>query len=133
MLRGRVKLQFAAFFLLSGGLAANLLLLQPWLRDEAAARAASPSDIWLADAQLAGFGDTGSITHTDAPPSKGKNGTPHVIEAFTKPDAKPPGTPGTALPAGATEVTRAVQRELKIRGYETGGADGTTSLMTRAG
>jgi peptidoglycan hydrolase-like protein with peptidoglycan-binding domain len=29
-------------------------------------------------------------------------------------------------------VTRAVQRELKIRGYETGSADGSQSLMTRA-
>jgi peptidoglycan hydrolase-like protein with peptidoglycan-binding domain len=129
MLRGRVKLQFAAFFLLSGGLAANLLLLQPWLREETAARAASPSDTWLADAQLAGFGDTGSITRADAPLSNGKTSAPNVIEAFTKPDAK---TPDAALPAGATEVTGAVQRELKIRGYETGSADGTTSLMTRA-
>jgi peptidoglycan hydrolase-like protein with peptidoglycan-binding domain len=116
MLRGRVKLQFAAFFLLSGGLAANLLLLQPWLREETAARAASPSDTWLADAQLAGFGDTGSITRADAPLSNGKTSAPNVIEAFTKPDA----------------LTGAVQRELKIRGYETGSADGTTSLMTRA-
>jgi peptidoglycan hydrolase-like protein with peptidoglycan-binding domain len=127
MLPGRVKLQFAAFFLLSGGLAANLLLLQPLLREQSAARAASPSDTWLADAQLAGFGDTGSITR--APASNGKTNSPNVVEAFTKPDAK---TSGTALPADATEVARAVQRELKIRGYETGGADGTTSLMTRA-
>lgn len=129
MLHGRVKLQLAAFFLLSGGLAANLLLLQPLLREQSAARAASPSDTWLADAQLAGFGDTGSITRADAPAANGKASPPNVIEAFTKPDAK---TSGAALPADATEVARAVQRELKIRGYETGAADGTTSLMTRA-
>jgi peptidoglycan hydrolase-like protein with peptidoglycan-binding domain len=126
MLPGRVKLQFAAFVLLSGGLAANLLLLQPLLREESAARATSPSDTWLADAQIAGFGDTGSIARTDAPSSTAKSNPSDVIEAFTKPDAK------TALPADATEVTRAVQRELQIRGYETGGADGASSLMTRA-
>lgn len=126
MLPGRVKLQFAAFFLLSGGLAANLLLLQPLLREQNAAHAASPGDTWLADAQLPGFGDTGSITRADTPPSTAKTNSQNVIEAFTKPDAK------AALPANATEVTRAVQRELQIRGYETGGADGTPSLMTRA-
>ena len=126
MLPGRVKLQFAAFFLLSGGLAANLLLLQPLLRQDSAAHATSPGDTWLADAQIAGVGDTGSITRTDTPPPAAKSNAPNVIEAFTKPDAK------TALPADATEVTRAVQRELGIRGYETGGADGATSLMTRA-
>ena len=129
MLPGRVKLQFAAFFLLSGGLAANLLLLQPLLHEHSAARAASPGDTWLADAQLAGFGDTGSITRTDTPPSTAKTNAQNVIEAFTKPDAK---AAGAALHVDATEVTRAVQRELQIRGYETGGADGTPSLMTRA-
>ena len=129
MLPGRVKLQFAAFFLLSGGLAANLLLLQPFLREQSAARAPAQGDTWLADAQLAGFGDTGSIARADTPPSTSKMNSRNVIEAFTKPDAK---TTGAALPADATEVTRAVQRELQIRGYETGGADGTPSLMTRA-
>ncbi len=126
MLPGRVKLQFAAFVLLSGGLAANLLLPQPLLREESAARAAPPGDTWLADAQLPGFGDTGSITRADTPPPTGKTNSQNVIEAFTKPDAK------AALPADATELTRAVQRELQIRGYETGGADGTLRLMTRA-
>jgi peptidoglycan hydrolase-like protein with peptidoglycan-binding domain len=36
-----------------------------------------------------------------------------------------------AKAASATEVTRAVQRELQIRGYETGGSDGIAGLMTR--
>ncbi len=129
MLRGRLKLQFAAFLLLSGGLAANLLLLQPLLREGTAARSASSGDTWLADAQLAAFGDTGSITTASAPAANGRGNQPGVIEAFTKPDTK---SAGAALPADATEVARAVQRELKIRGYETGPADGTTSLMTRA-
>ena len=53
-------------------------------------------------------------------------GQPSVLEAFGKPEA------GATPAAGATEVTRAVQRELKIRGYETGSADGSQSLMTRA-
>ena len=121
MLRGRLKLQFAAFFLLSGGLAANLLLLQPLLREQSAQSSGAQGDTWLADAQIAGFGDTGSITRSDAEATK-----PSVLEAFSKPEAS--ATPA----AGATEVTRAVQRELKIRGYETGSADGSQSLMTRA-
>ena len=121
MLRGRLKLQFAAFFLLSGGLAANLLLLQPLLREQSAQSSGAQGDTWLADAQIAGIGDTGSITRSDAEATK-----PSVLEAFSKPEAS--ATPA----AGATEVTRAVQRELKIRGYETGSADGSQSLMTRA-
>ncbi len=129
MLPGRVKLQFAAFFLLSGGLAANLLLLQPLLREESAARSAASAETWLADAQPVGFGDTGSITRADAATPAGKAKGQSVIEAFTKPGAK---TAAAALPADANELTRAVQRELKIRGYETGATDGTTSLMTRA-
>jgi peptidoglycan hydrolase-like protein with peptidoglycan-binding domain len=121
MLRGRLKLQFAAFILLSGGLAANLLLLQPLLREQSAQSSGAQGDTWLADAQVAGFGDTGSITRADAEATK-----PSVLKAFGKPEA-------SATPAvGATEVTRAVQRELKVRGYETGGADGSQSLMTRA-
>jgi peptidoglycan hydrolase-like protein with peptidoglycan-binding domain len=124
-----MKLQFAAFFLLSGGLVANLLLLQPLLREESATRAAAGGDTWLADAQLAGFGDTGSITRADTPPATAKPNAQDVIEAFTKPATK---ASGAVLPADATEVTRAVQRELQIRGYGTGGADGAPSLMTRA-
>jgi peptidoglycan hydrolase-like protein with peptidoglycan-binding domain len=121
MLRGRLKLQFAAFFLLSGALAANLLLLQPLLREQSAQSSGAQGDTWLADAQIAGVGDTGSITRSDAEATK-----PSVLEAFSKPEAS------TTPAVDATEVTRAVQRELKIRGYETGSADGSPSLMTRA-
>jgi peptidoglycan hydrolase-like protein with peptidoglycan-binding domain len=125
MLPGRIKLQFAAFLLLSGALAANLLLLQPFLREESAARASSQRDTWLADAQLAGFGDTGSITRQETSPPASANSV-NVIEAFSKPEAQ------AAAPTDAIEVTRAVQRELKIRGYETGEADGAATVMTRA-
>jgi peptidoglycan hydrolase-like protein with peptidoglycan-binding domain len=121
MLHGRLKLQFAAFFLLSGGLAANLLVLQPLLREQSAQSSGAQGDTWLADAQIAGIGDTGSITRSDAEATKAS-----VLEAFSKPEAS--ATPA----AGATEVTRAVQRELKVRGYETGSVDGSPSLMTRA-
>jgi peptidoglycan hydrolase-like protein with peptidoglycan-binding domain len=126
MLPGRIKLQFAAFFLLSGALAANLLLLQPLLREQSAARTATPRDTWLADAHLAGFGDTGSISRGESQPAASTPPAVNVIEAFTKPEGQTP------APGDATEVTRAVQRELKIRGYETGGSDGATTLMTRA-
>jgi peptidoglycan hydrolase-like protein with peptidoglycan-binding domain len=36
------------------------------------------------------------------------------------------------VPHDAGDVTRAVQRELQIRGYETGAADGVAGVMTRA-
>jgi peptidoglycan hydrolase-like protein with peptidoglycan-binding domain len=122
MLPGRVKLQLAAFLLLSGGVAANLLL-QPLGRGAAGRAGPSSGESRLADAQGAGFGDTGSIAR---PPRDGDRGgrspkaaSDHAIAAVE-------------IPEGSSEVTRAVQRELKARGYETGAADGAASSVTRA-
>lgn len=110
---GRVNLQLVAFLLLSGGVAINLLVLQP---NDRPTTARAPSGARVAAVQGAGL-DTGSISRTPLP----------VIE---------PG-PGSAaamldLPRGRSEITRAVQRELQIRGYETGGVDGVAGSMTRA-
>ncbi len=105
MLSGRVKLQLVAFLLLSGGVAANLFFLQPHARrGQNLGRMASVEPI--------GFGDTGSIGRADA------------VERVDLTQI--------AIPKDADDVTRAVQRELQARGYETGGSDGVAGLMTRA-
>jgi peptidoglycan hydrolase-like protein with peptidoglycan-binding domain len=112
MVSGRVKLQLIAFSLLSGGVAANLLILQPSTRSSGESRMASAGPI--------GFGDTGSIERTGLDQQGGVMIPPAVIQS-TGP-----------IPEDAADVTRAVQRELQIRGYETGGVDGVAGLMTRA-
>jgi peptidoglycan hydrolase-like protein with peptidoglycan-binding domain len=114
MLQGRVRLQLVAFLLLSGGVAGNLFLLQPHTRAPGAARIAEPhGEINVATLEPVGtaepirFGDTGSIARDSSAAS---------------PD----------IPTASADVTRAVQRELRIRGYETGAADGVEGLVTRA-
>jgi len=114
MAPSRLKLQLVAFLLLSGGVAANLFLLQPQGSGLAATEPGQPwGTIQMAEAERAGFvGDTGSI---GAPHRRGR-GSEAAVE----------------LPHDIAEVTRAVQRELRIRGYETGAVDGVPGLMTRA-
>jgi peptidoglycan hydrolase-like protein with peptidoglycan-binding domain len=115
MLSGRVKLQLIAFFLLSGGVAGNLLLLQPNLR----ASRDSASGRQMASTQATGFGDTGSIERSSLEPVGTR--TPAMAETAT-----------IELPRDAADVTRAIQRELNVRGYETGAADGIAGTLTRA-
>jgi peptidoglycan hydrolase-like protein with peptidoglycan-binding domain len=106
MLSGRMKLQLAAFALLSGGVAGNLFLLQPQMRRGEGERQ-------MAGAEAIVVGDTGSIGRPYEP-------SPVDPAATIK------------IPEGAADVTRAVQRELQVRGYETGGVDGVEGVMTRA-
>ena len=120
MLPVRMKLQLFAFVLLSGGVAANLFLLQPG-RGHGIARATQPADdsLFAAVADTS-IGDTGSIGRQSG--------------VKVPPLGSEPGTTLAAadIPQDTREVTRAVQRELRIRGYETGAADGTPSQMTQA-
>jgi peptidoglycan hydrolase-like protein with peptidoglycan-binding domain len=111
MVSGRVKLQLIAFSLLSGGVVANLLFLQPHTHG-------SGSLSRMASAAPVGF-DTGSIARPDGDRYSGMIIPPAAIQ------------PASGFPEDATDVTRAVQRELQIRGYETGGVDGVAGLMTR--
>ncbi len=117
MLPKRVTVQLLAFLVLTGGVAANVFFLQTSGRSTSAR--VSDTTAWnIAAIEAAEFGDTGSIGR-------------HAGEA--KPS---PGLNLAALGAGgakksADEVTRAVQRELQIRGYETGGRDGIVGVMTR--
>ena len=113
MLSGRVKLQLIGFFLLSAGVAGNLFLLQPQMRgSRGEARQ-------VASANPSGFGDTGSIERSKLEPVRAT--APGVASIST-----------IEIPRDAADVTRAIQRELEVRGYETGGADGVVGIMTRA-
>lgn len=114
MVPGRIKLQLFAFLLLSGGVAANILVLQPLSQARQVAEApADPADRYV------GFGNTGALSNGSEAPR------PRYADGVRKTTDEP-------TPAQAADMTRAVQRELRLRGYETGGSDGAETLMTRA-
>jgi len=108
MLPSRLKLQLIAFFVLSAGVAANLLLLQS---HRGVGRAGESR---MAQIKHVGFGDTGSIG------TAGERGETLGTIADVE------------MPDNHVDVTRAVQRELKTRGYATGTSGGAPSLVTRA-
>jgi len=114
MLHGRLKLQLFAFLLLSGGVAANLLL-QSRSRD-------------VEEAHLAA-GETGSVGRS------GLAGTGGALSRLAD-DMAIGGATGmiatVQIPEDTMDVTRAVQRELQARGYETGAPEGVPSLLTSA-
>lgn len=116
MLPKRVKVQLLAFLVLSGGVAANVFFLQSGSRDAPGGRGTDASAWNIAAIEAAEFGDTGSI------------GRP--ANAVTTP-AGSLDLAALSKSGGEVDVTRAVQRELQIRGYETGGRDGVTGAMTR--
>ncbi len=120
MSTGRVKLQLVAFLALSGGVAANILLLQSNGRGSSESR--------VAQAPVFSFGDTGSITRAGV--SEGEADRSRFAKLASDPAE---GSAAAAqIPHDTTDVTRAVQRELQIRGYETGAADGVAGMVTRA-
>jgi peptidoglycan hydrolase-like protein with peptidoglycan-binding domain len=114
MSSGRVKLQLIAFLLLSGGVAANLFFLQPRARGSDGEGMDARR---MASADPIGVGDTGSIGRPGARSDAG----------LTASSLLP-----VSIPHDGADLTRAVQRELQVRGYETGGVDGVAGLMTRA-
>mgnify|MGYP000268176642 CR=1 FL=1 len=113
----KVTLQLLAFLVLTGGVAANVFFMQASGRAPPSGQP-SASEAWnIAAIEAAEFGDTGSI------------GRPAPAKAL---DLAALGASGaSAKPASQQEVTRAVQRELQIRGYETGARDGVAGVMTR--
>ena len=118
MLPTKVTLQLLAFLVLAGGVAANVFFMQTSGRGPASA-AVSASEAWnIAAIEAAEFGDTGSIGHP-APANALDLAALGAGNAPTKPTSQ-------------AEVTRAVQRELQIRGYATGANDGVAGVMTRA-
>jgi peptidoglycan hydrolase-like protein with peptidoglycan-binding domain len=122
MLPNRVTVQLLAFLTLAGGVAANVFFMQSSGRGVVTAQV-SASDAWnIAAIEAAEFGDTGSIGHPAREPISPKKGL----------DLSALGAAGaSAKSTSQTEVTRAVQRELQIRGYETGARDGVAGVMTR--
>jgi peptidoglycan hydrolase-like protein with peptidoglycan-binding domain len=119
MLPGRLTMQLAAFALLSIGVAANVFFLQ---RTERVAGVTEELPWTLASAPNMEVGDTGSIDRTAETPE-----APELPKAAAAVAHDPP-PPEATSPA---DITRAVQRELQIRGYETGARDGVAGLMTR--
>lgn len=122
MLPKRVSVPLLAFFLLSVGVGANVFLLQSAGRGTQIARGVDATSWNIAAIEAAEFsGDTGSIGDgtASAHPANGLD-----ISALALDDAKP-------AAGGKAEVTRAIQRELQIRGYETGASDGVVGQMTR--
>lgn len=120
MLPKRVTVQLLSFLVLSGGVAANVFFLQPSGRSATSARVSEATAWNIAAIEAAEFGDTGSIGKpAAAKASSGLNLAALSVDA------------ASAKTSGQTEVTRAVQRELQIRGYETGARDGIVGVMTR--
>lgn len=114
---GRVRLQLVAFLSLSAGVGANVLALQPHSLERLAGRS-SPSDAQVAATSNGVFsGDTGSIAGRE---TAGRSASGSEIAA------------AVAIPRDLSDITRAVQRELKAHGYETGAIDGVVGSMTRA-
>ena len=120
MLPKRMTVQLIAFLVLSGGVAANVFFLQTGGRGAQSARVSDATAWNIAAIEAAEFGDTGSI----------ERGARNTTQATALNLAAVPSA-GDAAKGSATEVTRAVQRELQIRGYETGGSDGIAGIMTR--
>lgn len=110
-----VRLGLFAFAVLTGALATNIFILQPPHR------------------QIAGLESGGR-----GPNAGGAAATPDASASSAREAAH---VPPLAIETGAVEplsenedtaeLTRAIQRELKAKGYETGAVDGIVGLVTR--
>jgi len=107
-----------AFLVLSGGVAANVFFLQSGSRGGGLVADATAWNI--AAIEAAEFGDTGSIGQPgrDGVAANGLSITALADSASSK-------------TGDGADVTRAIQRELEIRGYETGARNGVVGTMTR--
>lgn len=112
-----LRIGLVAFTVLAVAAIINMVMLQPTNGRRAAAkpsRAVTPSEV-RPDAATMRAGERAPAAPVE------------------KSEPKPEGPQAAAAPATSTQdVTRAIQRELKERGYEAGAADGQPGLMTRA-
>lgn len=112
-----VRFAFLTFALLTGAMTANIFVFQPPGRQMAGAAPASDP---------ASLGASGwSRAHG-----------PATATAGAKPETTvPPLETGAVKPlpdaADRSDLVRAIQRELKAKGYETGAVDGVAGLVTR--
>jgi len=110
-----VRFAFLTFALLTGAMTANIFVFQPPPRQMAAAPlpiGASPGQVWT--------------SKTAAPLPAREAGSPAVVPPIETGAVKP--LPDTA---DRPDLVRAVQRELKAKGYEVGAIDGVPGLVTR--
>jgi peptidoglycan hydrolase-like protein with peptidoglycan-binding domain len=95
-----------SFVVLTGALATNVFVLQPPVRPMAG---------------LATTGTSTSVAESGIPSGRGV-----IVEPLETGTLKPAAEAGDR-----TSLTRAIQRELKGKGYETGAIDGVAGLVTR--
>lgn len=112
-----MRLGLAAFAVLAGAAIFNMVMLQPIGGRSAATRATA---VKKSEARPA---------RTDEPPSVADR---DVAQRHAAPRPAPEAAPAAPASPSAQDVTRAIQRELRERGYETGAVDGQPGLMTRA-
>ena len=115
-----VRFAFLAFALLTGAMTANIFVFQPPARQLAGsipARDASPTAAsgWTSAHGPAASGDAVAAAKPGAAVLPIETGAVKPL-----PDA-----------ADRSDLVRAVQRELKAKGYETGAVDGVAGLVTR--
>ena len=132
-----LRVGFFAFFALSTGVAINVLLLQPKLLDGEQRALAPRLPAQFETASLSGkpYGQKLKVSPAGTTPlsiglnNRSARGLGHAL----RPDHN--GVRGRFLPVNTgntAELVRAVQRELKNKGYDPGAEDGSTGLVTRA-
>lgn len=126
MLPGRKKVEFVVFLLLCVGVAGNLFLFQRGGRTSASEQTAE-----IGGTTQAGRLSEGRQNARYSRPANEVVRTELAPVATGKASAKPK---AVAAKTGddTFRVTRAIQRELKSRGYDSGAADGVPGVVTRA-
>ncbi len=136
MTQRELRLGLLAFLVLAFGLAANMLFFQNAQHVRLRAHVGTQADAIAADrARRLSLGAvetaaTPSVATRPAPSGPGMS----VLNPGTA--DRSPLTPGLAPPRGgedeSVETVRAIQRELQLKGYQPGAADGVPGLTTRA-
>lgn len=120
MLPKRISVPLIAFLVLSGGVGANVFLLQSTGGRVLGGRGIDAAAWNIAAIEAAEFGDTGSIGQQMGE----SQGNGLDIASLAAGDAP-------AKTGDKDGIAKAIQRELQIRGYETGARDGIVGAMTR--
>lgn len=115
-----VRFAFLTFALLSGAMATNIFVLQPPSRQLASA---APARDHASDA-MAGWTAPAASAPSESKMVSARKDT--VVPRLETGAVHP--LPNTA---DRSDLVRAIQRELKAKGYETGAVDGVPGLVTR--